>query len=483
MNVNWSVQEGTTGGTITNAGLYTAPDTTGTFHVVATNAADTSQSSVATVTVSGIGNEWTWMSGSDTAGAIGVYGALGVASPSNVPGARDSGVSWTDSSGNFWLFGGEQLSGGTPDFNDLWEFSSTTNEWTWISGSNTTGAAGVYGTQGAPSSANVPPARGEGAVAWIDRSNNLWLFGGYGDNGDMNDLWEFNPSTKEWTWMSGSDTAGAIGSYGTLGVASPSNVPGAHDSGVTWIDSNGNLWLFGGYSYALGGLNDLWEFNPMTKEWTWVGGSDTADAPGVYGTEGVASTSNIPGDRYGSVSWTDSNGNFWLFGGHASGSTGGYLGDLSDLWEFNPTAKTWTWVSGSNTVNTVGFYGTLGVSSPSNFPGARANSVSWTDASGNLWLFGGEGYDSTGSYGNLNDLWEFNPAARTWTWVSGANTANAVGVYGTQGIPAAGNIPVGRVGAVGWIDHSGNLWFFGGQIYSSSPSGIYELNDLWRYQP
>ena len=159
------------------------------------------------------------------------------------------------------------------------------------------------------------------------------------------------------------------------------------------------------------------------------------------------------------------------------------LGPLNDLWEFNPKNKEWTWISGSGLDDQPGVYGTPGVPAAANVPGARADSVSWTDASGNLWLFGGEGYDSTGSYGNLNDLWEFNPAARTWTWVSGAKTTNAVGVYGTQGIPAAGNIPVGRVSAVGWIDHSGNLWFFGGQIYSSSFSGIYELNDLWRYQP
>lgn len=49
--VTWSVQEGTAGGTITAAGLYTAPATGGTFHVVATSVADASKSSMATVTV------------------------------------------------------------------------------------------------------------------------------------------------------------------------------------------------------------------------------------------------------------------------------------------------------------------------------------------------------------------------------------------------------------------------------------------------
>jgi uncharacterized repeat protein (TIGR03803 family) len=49
--VNWSVQEGAAGGTITNTGLYSAPTTTGTFHVVATNAANSSQTATAAVTV------------------------------------------------------------------------------------------------------------------------------------------------------------------------------------------------------------------------------------------------------------------------------------------------------------------------------------------------------------------------------------------------------------------------------------------------
>jgi hypothetical protein len=49
--VTWSVQEGTTGGSITSSGVYTAPNTLGTFHVVATSAADTTASASAVVTV------------------------------------------------------------------------------------------------------------------------------------------------------------------------------------------------------------------------------------------------------------------------------------------------------------------------------------------------------------------------------------------------------------------------------------------------
>jgi hypothetical protein len=49
--VQWSVEEGPTGGTVTNAGFYTAPDTLGTYYVVATSQLNPSISATAAVTV------------------------------------------------------------------------------------------------------------------------------------------------------------------------------------------------------------------------------------------------------------------------------------------------------------------------------------------------------------------------------------------------------------------------------------------------
>ena len=50
--VDWSVQEAA-GGTITSSGIYTAPQIAGTFHVIATNVVNSSQTATATVTVVG----------------------------------------------------------------------------------------------------------------------------------------------------------------------------------------------------------------------------------------------------------------------------------------------------------------------------------------------------------------------------------------------------------------------------------------------
>ena len=297
--------------------------------------------------------------------------------------------------------------------------------WVWMSGSNLPNQPGVYGTLGTPAAANVPGWR-TGAVSWTDTNGNLWLFGGVGISsnfaGGLNDLWEFNPSTKEWTWMGGSDTHDQPGVYGTRGTPAAANVPGARTPASSWTDNNGNFWLFGGYGYDVNGnenpLNDLWEFNPSTKQWTWIAGSRTNSQNGVYGTLGVFAAANVPGARGGAASWADNSGHFWLFGG----------GFQNDLWEFDPSKVEWAWMGGSSTVPGAGWvsgvYGTLGMPAAGNVPGTRNSAVTWTDGNGNLWLFGGLGYGtSTSIYqGFLNDLWEFNPATNEWAWMGGGNS-------------------------------------------------------------
>ena len=53
---------------------------------------------------------------------------------------------------------------------------------------------------------------------------------------------------------------------------------------------------------------------------------------------------------------------------------------------------------------------------------------SWTDSSGNLWLFGGYGVDANGLESGLNDLWEFNPSTNEWAWMGGAARAAPIPV-------------------------------------------------------
>lgn len=393
---------------------------------------------------------WTWNGGSKTVpcttcGQPGVYGALGTPNAANIPGSRGSAASWTDSSGNLWLFGGTgfDASGNNGNLNDLWEYNPATNEWTWMGGSSTMvtipnadgeyGQVGVYGTLGTPSAANIPGGR-SALVPWVDQAGHVWLFGGFGLDakgylGGLNDLWELNLSTAEWTWMGGSDSlicqsvgCGVPGVYGNLGKSNAGNVPGGRYESTSWIDESGNFWLFGGYGYdannTQGDLNDLWKYSPSTKEWAWMGGNSTGAAsggwPGIYGTLGTPAAANIPGVRYETGEWVDKSGHFWLFGGTGYDAFAN-SGVLNDLWEFNPSTNEWAWMGGSNNVASnndgqPGVYGTLGTPAAANIPGGRYECLSWTDSSGNFWLFGGEGNDSKGNWGALNDMWKYQPS-------------------------------------------------------------------------
>lgn len=85
-----------------------------------------------------------------------------------------------------------------------------------------------------------------------------------------------------------------------------------------------------------------------------------------------------------------------------------------------------------------------------NQPGGRGFGNSWVDASGNFFLFAGQGFDGVGAVGSLNDLWEYSPGSNQWRWMGGNNTVPAgnygvyngrTGSYGTEGAYAAGNIP------------------------------------------
>ena len=88
MAVTWTVQEGSAGGSITSAGVYTAPQVVGTYHVIATSQADTTKSATVTITVPAV--------------AVAIYPATDTLGPSGtrtfvaiVSGAFDTAVTWS----------------------------------------------------------------------------------------------------------------------------------------------------------------------------------------------------------------------------------------------------------------------------------------------------------------------------------------------------------------------------------------------------
>jgi hypothetical protein len=473
-------------------------------------------------------NDWTWMAGTNTADNFGV--AAAVPPPPTVPptppppppacppvsnhtpGGSSYSATWTDNNGNLWLLTGQGLTSTTPPpsnqpgfFNELWEYTGTaiysgscSNLWTLVR---------------PPTPPGPMPTGRWGAITWTDPgTGNLFLFGGQ-DGGleFLNDLWEYNISSNAWTFHAGS--ANQPGVYGTQGTASASNWPGGRWGASARRDpASGIVWLFGGFgcdsttssnvsdpcSNLL--LNDLWSFDGTN--WTWVSGSNTGDAAGTYGTQGTAATGNQPPARQAPAGWVDNSGNFWMFGGFTSGTNG-----FNDLWKYDPVAKEWTWMNGSKgATSTPGNYGLQGIAAATNVPGARWLSAAWSDTHGNLWVFGGEGFDSTG-FGSLGDLWEYtldtttdpgNPstvALNQWTWIKGPNANSQSGNYGVAPNPTVWphvtNFPGTRWAPSYWTTSptptmGQAFWIYGGEGFDSNGSTgkLYSLlNDLWRYLP
>ncbi|MFN8714272.1 MAG: kelch repeat-containing protein [Bacteroidota bacterium] len=208
--------------------------------------------------------------------------------------------------------------------------------------------------------------------------------------------------------------------------------------------------------------------------WTWMKGSSSNNATGNFGIQGVPAPGNEPPALYEVAQWTDLQGNFWFFGGLRVGP----IQEATALWKFDPITNNWTWISGTTGFQQAGSYGVQGVPSPTNIPGSRAwGAGTWTDVAGDLWLFGGYGFDAVGNVGELNDLWRYSIATNEWTWMAGTNVANNQGNYGTLQVAAATNMPPARSESnATWVSNSGELWIFGG-----ADAGFY--NDMWKYDP
>ncbi len=438
--------------------------------------------------VRGQSNQWTWINGNHILTTpTPNYGTQGVAAANNYPGARSGSMSCTDANGSLWLFGGngKDIQGTEGTLNDLWKWDGT--NWTWISGSNFANQSGNYGTQGLANANNMPPSRAFGNCG-VDNNGILWLFGGthggsdIGENNGLNDLWKWDGTN--WTWVSGSTYPSHSGYYwayhGSLGVADNKNLPGGRAAAVSWMDSHGNFWIFSGSGYGdsalpvtnqsrSGDLNDLWKWDGTN--WTWIMGSKYAEASGSYGIQGVTSAGNIPSARYGSSVASDNLGNTWLFGGSSDSS---FIIDYkNDLWKWDGTS--WTWVSGSDTALPQTVFGSKGIASPGNSPGGRYHSNIFIDSTGNIWLFGGATYTCYGNY--LNELWKWDK--NNWTWVSGSDTANNTGNYGTLSVSSSNNTPSSRSQAISWIDKKNRLFMLGGLGIYNNAIKPRALNDMW----
>lgn len=346
-------------------------------------------------------------------------------------------------------------------------------KWTWMSGSNVVNALGVYGTLNVGDPANSPGARDNGGM-WVD-GDALWLFSGigFGDAtiGPINDLWSFDVTAAEWTWRGGPMQPNGLGAYGTRGVADPTNLPPPRNDPVSWRAADGSMWLAGGTkdtqsdSYR----NDMWRYVPGANLWTWVSGDTAADDVPVRGDKGTQVATNDPGARGGAQVWASRDG-VYLFGGNGRVVENGPYGGFADVWRFDIAGAQWTWLAGPVELDRAAQRGIKGVPDASNHPEPYG-----------LCSFGSAATGTLGFVDNYADVWEFDVATATWTWVAG----DGVGALPSYTAPrefAPSNTPGQRSNSDCWTDRRGNLWLFGGQ--GNGVGGVFGMHsDLWIYDP
>lgn len=410
--------------------------------------------------------EWVWKSGSSQLNYTGHLGTKGVPDTANAPPGEYEAIEWTDTSGNFWFYGGTGIGGFG---NLLWKYDVATNQWTWVMG-NPNSPNPVYGIAGVPDSNNTPGTRTE-SCSWVDKDGNFWLYGGEGWAGRPNDLWKYTVSSNMWTWMKGGAGVSCDGDYGIKGVESPSNNPPCiFEMDITWTDYNGDLWMV-----DMNGC--LWRYRMQTNNWIWTKGNNIPNSKSVYGTKGVASLKNTPGvaPYFNYTRWKDSEGNFWYLETAAN-----YFVRKKILWKYQMYNNTWTWVDG----DTIGVVtSNYGIKCQLNNPITQIYDhgecrTCWIDGCDNLWLMGGFYADQFGAK-TLNDLVYFDTQNLNWVWVSGDSVQVPVSNFGAKGVSAPTNTPASRSGAVPFKDTLGNLWLYGGVDYTFNK----KLADLWMYTP
>jgi uncharacterized protein YxeA len=185
-------------------------------------------------------------------------------------------------------------------------------------------------------------------------------------------------------WVDGPSAGDTAGSYAVNGPLD------ARKLASSWTGADDSLFIFGGEGASGSLFCDLWKKTP-TGQWTPLTsyGTHTVNAAGVYpATVGACGSSCRPGCRKDAATWKDpATGIFYLFGGWGYDSAG-TAGLLNDVWSFQPTAPSWSWLSGSKFTNANVTYHTLGAISAQNNPGGRFAAAA-AAKNGQLWLHGG----------------------------------------------------------------------------------------------
>ena len=299
------------------------------------------------------------------------------------------------------MFGGEIRDGTTADLEAIWLFKSQNQ--TWVK----------------PSEANTPGGRESHRMVYNSLTGKVFLFGGISHTTgvQLNDTWEFDPATNQWTELHPINAPSARFAHGMYydpeynevifhaGVHNPTTVCDdmwaynftannwyeLHPSGgpvtgyghsFVYDEINKVGVLFGGRFYSQL-KNDIWLFNRSSLTWS----------------QKVPTTK--PMERYHTGMVYNPNDNtFIMFGGDNELVTSR---SMDDTWIYNYQSNVWTEVETST--------------SP---PACCKHEMVFDQYLDRAILFGGIGVGFTVPY---NELWYYDPITMTWSQEATITTA------------------------------------------------------------
>ena len=347
------------------------------------------------------------------------------------PGSRHGATSWFSSNATVWMFGGKgfglkkSITSQLPILDELWSFDIKERQWNFHPFDNKT-------------SNSEEPVPCFGCVS-CNYQNKAVVFGSSGS-------FILDMGTMSWTALRNNKSS-----------------PHPRSHAAHWCDTEkGVLWIFGGAASDKN-RDDFWNFSIKDLQWKEIKPKDNESV--------------IPAKCSKATTWMHPSGILYMFGGSSAGQLTSYF------WSYSPGTLKWKKLGGSEgATKCAGKYGKRGVASKNNHPGCREGAASWVDKHGNLWMFGGSGFDnfSVTAFsmpGLLSDFWMYNTSSNQWAWTGGLSRGEGAPFFGEKGKADPRNIPGPRESAVSF-SYDNQLWLFGGAGHDVKQfDGI--LNDLW----
>jgi len=249
------------------------------------------------------------------------------------------------------IFGGVTFNGtSTYDVGDTWILNIPTWQWKEVVSTTRPVARGYHTTVSVP----------DGVLLFGGRTEQLQAF---------NDLWKFNPSTENWSYI----------------APNPTDYPPGGRFWHACAMEGGNMYMFGGFTWEHADVtNELWSYSVSDNRWT------------ILVPNGDI---NSPRPRHGHTLVATSKNTLLLFGGRNNGRP--ELITFNDLWEYNITSARWV---------------QLKVQGDPASPPARcaqtATAIS-TAATDEMVIFGGMALQAP-SDAYYNDVWKYSRTTNSW---------------------------------------------------------------------